>query len=165
MDSASFPMFANLLLAVQCCIAAYMDFRHRQLSNLLCLSVLGTGIGAGWFMHDLAWVGWSLAHGGLALLVGFALFAGKVIGGGDAKFYAALAVWLPLKYGFFMLGSVAFCGFILALAWFPLRVRIAALAPDPEAAKEFRKVPFGLAIATGGWLTHVVSSGLWSVQS
>jgi prepilin peptidase CpaA len=165
MDSANLPIFANLVLAVQCCIAAYMDFRHRQLPNLLCLSVLGTGIVSGIITHDMTWVGLSLAHAALALLFGIALFAGAVIGGGDAKFYAAVAAWLPLKYGFLMLGAVAVFGFVLALAWFPLRARIAAMAPDPETAKGFTKVPFGLAIAAGGWFTYVVSTGLWSVQS
>ncbi len=165
MDSALFPIIANLGLAAQCCVAAYMDFRHRQLPNLLCLSVLGTGIVAGLITHDLTWVGLSLAHAVLALLVGIALFAGKVIGGGDAKFYAAVAAWLPLTYGFLMLGAVAACGLVLALAWFPVRARIAALAPDPATAKEFRKVPFGLAIAAGGWLTYAISTGLWGVQS
>lgn len=165
MDSALLASLAQLVLAAQCGIAAYCDFRHRMLPNLLCLSVLGTGIAAGWMLHDLTWVGLGLAHGVLALLVGMALFAGGVIGGGDAKFYVAVAAWLPLGYGFWMLGAVALCGLVLALAWFPLRSRVAALAPDPALAKEFRKVPFGLAIAAGGLLTYLASTGIWGAQA
>jgi len=165
METGYMIVAANLVLGAQCCLAAFLDFRYRKLPNLLCLSVFATGCAAGLLLHDLTWVGLSLAHVIIALIAGLALFAGAVIGGGDAKFYAAVAAWLPLGYGLLMLGAVALCGFFLALAWFPIRGRIAAMAPDPATAKEFKKVPFGLAIAAGGCLTYFVSSGIWSVQA
>lgn len=150
METAQLSLLTIGLLAVQCCIAAYMDFRYRRLPNLLCLSVLGTGLVSGLMLHDLFWVGSSLAHGLLALLVGMALWAGSVIGGGDAKFYTATAVWVPLQYGFLFLGAVALCGVVLVLIWFPLRSRIAAMAPSPALASDFKKLPYGIAIAAGG---------------
>jgi prepilin peptidase CpaA len=160
MEPMHFSILALVVLGVQCVIASYLDFRYRKLPNLLCLTVFCSGMAAGWIMHDLNWVGLSLAHAVIALVVGIALFAASVIGGGDAKFYAAVAAWLPLAYGMPMLFAVGICGLLLALAWFPLRNRIAAMASDPAMAKEFRKVPFGLAIAAGGFLTYLVSTGI-----
>ena len=42
-------------------------------------------------------IGWHLVAGIAALAVGFALFATGHIGGGDAKLFAAIALWLGLK--------------------------------------------------------------------
>ena len=165
MTILSATLAAQALLGVQCLIASYFDFRFRRLPNLLCLSVLLTGLVAGWITQGGTWAGLALVHAIIALIAGIALFAGKVIGGGDAKFYAATAAWLPLTYGLWMLAAVALCGFVLALAWFPVRERVAAMAPDAATAKEFKKVPFGLAIAAGAWLTYLVSTGTWGVQA
>lgn len=155
METAQLSLLANVVLGAQCCLAAYLDFRYRKLPNLLCMSVFGSGILAGTVIHDLSWVGWSLAHCILALVVGVALFAAAIIGGGDAKFYAAVASWLPIQDGFSMLGAVAASGLLLALVWIPLRTRIAASASDPDTAKEFRKVPYGVAISAGGLIAFV----------
>ena len=159
MDPALASALAVAVLAAQCAVAAYMDFRHRVIPNLLCLSVIVTGVAAGAVTHDLGWVAMGLAHALIALLVGMALFATSVIGGGDAKFYAAVAVWVPLQSAFLMLVAVAALGVVLLLMWFPLRARIAAMAPTPARAADFMKLPYGMAIAAGGWLTYFVSTG------
>lgn len=159
MDTALVSAMAVAVLAVQCAAAAYMDFRYRVIPNLLCLSVIFTGVAAGAATHDLAWVALGLAHALIALLVGMALFAASVIGGGDAKFYTAVAVWVPLQSAFAMLVAVAAMGVLLLLMWFPLRARLAAMAPTPAQAADFMKLPYGMAIAAGGWLTYFVSTG------
>ncbi|HEY5084239.1 MAG TPA: prepilin peptidase, partial [Rhizomicrobium sp.] len=42
-------------------------------------------------------IGWHLAAGLVGLFVGFTLFALGYIGGGDAKLFAAVALWLGFR--------------------------------------------------------------------
>ncbi|HKQ46164.1 MAG TPA: prepilin peptidase [Rhizomicrobium sp.] len=42
-------------------------------------------------------IGWHLLAGCIGLLIGFTLFALGYIGGGDAKLFAAMALWFGLK--------------------------------------------------------------------
>lgn len=162
METAALAIGTSVALAAQCCFAAWLDFRYRKLPNVLCASVFCTGILSGLLVHDLAWVGMAALHSLLALVVGAALFAMRMIGAGDAKFYAAVAAWVPLTQGLVLLLYVSLAGLVLLLVWFPNRARIAAMAPDPSLAAEFRKVPYGVAIAIGGCLTFVLSSVSWS---
>ncbi len=163
MEPGILALGAGLLLGVQCCIASWLDFRYRTLPNILCLAVLCSGLLAGAVMHDLAWVGMSALHALAALVVGAALFAVRFIGGGDAKFYAAIAAWVPFDQGLVLLMMVSLSGLVLLLFWFPMRRRIAAMAPDTTLETEFRKVPYGIAIAAGGFLAFSLSSGVWSM--
>ena len=92
----------------------------------------------------------------VALVIGMGLFAGNIIGGGDAKFFAAIALWmgptLIVKYVF----AFALVGGALALILVLLRrspvatmaaVRLPALSPllSPKAG-----LPYGVALGLGG---------------
>ena len=96
-----------------------------------------------------------LSVGGLFLLAGFALFAARLLGAGDAKLIAASGLWL---------GPSAALPFILyttlagaALGLFLLRARALPLPgfalgwPWAVALHERERVmPYGVAIALGG---------------
>ena len=87
------------MLAAIAVTGSYLDLRTRRLPNWLCLAGLVAGLAFG-----LAVGGWpaaaiALLHALIALIVGAGLFALGGIGGGDAKFYAALAAWFPLQAG------------------------------------------------------------------
>jgi len=106
--------------------------------------------------------GLHLAVGAAALLVGMALFALRIIGGGDAKLLAAAALWMgsagaPVFLVWTALAGGLFClGLILARRYFPL---VAPAAPGWLASLMAPKgdIPYGVAIAAGVLLAYPAS--------
>ncbi|GAB4525743.1 MAG: prepilin peptidase [Amphiplicatus sp.] len=93
-----------------------------------------------------------------ALAVGFALFAFRIPGGGDAKLLAAIAPWVGLAgLGGFLL-NMAFAGAALAIALILFRktppLPIYAHAPWIMRLHQTPKdIPYAVAIAAGGLLS------------
>lgn len=76
-------------------LAATMDMFTMTIPNKLCLALVAAFFVAVPFADmSLATVGWHVVTAAIALAVTFALFAGGVFGGGDAKFTTAVALWL-----------------------------------------------------------------------
>lgn len=122
---------------------AVSDLLIRKLPNWLvgCLLVLSC-------LHavlTLGWVGfaWAATHGLAALAVGALLFGWKVIGAGDAKFYAAIAVGVPWSGALGLLWWTSIGGLLLLLA---LAVNILAGRRKKDTQVS---VPFGVAIYVG----------------
>lgn len=146
----SLQIGAAAALASIAITGAYLDLRYRRLPNWLCAIGLIAGLGLGYAAGGAAWFGMSALHACLALAAGMGLFAIGAIGGGDAKYYAALAAWFPLRYGALLIVSVSLAGLALLVVWLPLRRwRKDRGAPADDA---FRKLPYGVAIATGAIL-------------
>ncbi len=138
------------LLAVLAGTGAWFDWHYRLLPNLLCAAALVAGLVVTGLGQGLTVLVPHLGHAVLALLVGMALFAAGMIGGGDAKFYAALAVWFPLAEGFRLLLLVALAGAVLTVGlWLFVWRTAPAGRIDPAGAGHPRTVPYGVAIATG----------------
>ena len=81
-----------------------------------------------------------------------ALFAMKWFGGGDAKLYAAVALWFPLQKGPFLLFYVGMAGLVLAIMF--MLTRRFTKGADGKKRTE-RRIPYGVAIAVGAiacWL-------------
>lgn len=104
----------------------------------------------------LGWseVGYHLLGGLVALLLGFALFAPGWIGGGDAKLFAAAALWFGWSGLLAFLFHTVLAGGILVLALLALRhalpfVPAAAVRLDGSALSRGAPVPYGIAIAAG----------------
>ena len=108
-------------------------------------------------------IGTHLLVGCAALAVGIAMFALRWIGGGDAKLFAAAALWLGAPAALSYVVMTGLAGGALALALISLRSPI--LRPyvlsgpawfgrlaDPEEA-----VPYGVAIAAGALATFADS--------
>ncbi len=72
-------------------LTAYHDLKDLRIPNWLVLLVLGAFLLTGLWGLPLDVFGWRLLQGAAVLLVGFLLFAGGLIGGGDAKMAAVLA--------------------------------------------------------------------------
>ena len=107
----------------------------------------------------------SIGVAAATLAVGFALFAGKLLGGGDAKLMAACALWAGGEYIVPFLLMTTLSGGALAFAmWLKTRFNVAA-ADGPELGTgkpvEARPIPYGVAIAIGG--VHVALSKLVGV--
>lgn len=103
----------------------------------------------------LAWseVGLHLAVGIMALLLGMGLFAANIVGGGDAKLFAAIALYMGLGWVGSYVFTVALAGGCLAVALIALRAVAASplgvfLVPYVRLPKS--GIPYGIAIAAGG---------------
>lgn len=103
-------------------------------------------------------LGMHLATGLVVFLIGFGLFAGGYVGGGDAKLLAAAALWLgygPLPT-YFM--GVALAGGALALVILLYRAIIPPpfLLRQPWAVRLHNKttgIPYGIALAVAAlWI-------------
>ncbi len=92
------------------------------------------------------------------LVIGFALYAGKIVGGGDAKLIAATAPWIGLGALDVFLVNMAIAGLVLALAMMTFRklpiLPVYAHAPWLMRLHERKKdLPYAVAIAAGGLLS------------
>lgn len=144
-------MVLPLLLA----LAAGWDLASYTIPNLLPLGIavaflifaaLSGLSGAAWGAH--------LAAGLVALVAGFALFALRWIGGGDAKLFAATAVW----FGF---GDLMSYAVVAALLGGVLTVALLVARRVPLPATLIRQgwiarlhdhrsgIPYGVALAAG----------------
>jgi len=106
--------------------------------------------------HAMGWSG-ILDHvmgGGLGLIAGMILFAFRVVGGGDAKFFAVTCLWLGLHamsdYALVtsLTGGALTFG-LLALRSVPLPLFLAKLPWVLRLAEPKGAVPYGVALAAG----------------
>ncbi|QUL38130.1 prepilin peptidase [Erythrobacter sp. JK5] len=137
-------------------LAAWLDGRYRLLPNWLAVLILCCGVAtiftgshaAPWWSHP--------GHAGIALVIGFALFARGWLGGGDAKTYAALALSFPMSQAFGLLAATSIAMLAIGTVWIAVsrirRRRAAASGPTEAvgARGDFAKIPLGVAIAAGG---------------
>jgi prepilin peptidase CpaA len=133
-----------LAIAVLAVSAAWSDLRSRTIPNWLCLltaclGILSAAIFSGW-QPAL----WHVAHMLLALAIGMVLFGLHWWGGGDSKFYAAVAAWVPLSGFFALLVWIALAGLVLVAGAYLLR-RLKA----PEERRSLDSLPYGVAISAG----------------
>lgn len=136
---AASALFAALALA-----GAVSDIARRTIPNLLSLALLVSGLV------------WALVAGGvdtlvnhgihvlITLAVSMVLFAIRAWGGGDAKFYPAVAAWVPLHLASTLAVSTALIGGALVLVYVLMRWFSKQRAERPLT------LPYGVAIASGG---------------
>lgn len=122
------------------------------ISGLLILSFLPAAFA---LSLPLPTIGLNLAVGVVALLIGMAMFALNWIGGGDAKLFAASALWLgwPASMDFVLVTAIA--GGVLTFALLGLRspmIRPYVLSGPGwvgRLAEPKGDLPYGVAIAVG----------------
>lgn len=140
--------------------AAAMDIFTMTIPNSLCLVLV-----AGFFcLAPFIGLDWSefamhVATGLTMLVVAFGLFLPNWIGGGDAKLFAATALWIGPHHLLEYVVATAFLGGILTLAFVMLR-----LLPIPAGLTEHQwiarlhsrmnGVPYGVALAGGGLIVY-----------
>lgn len=89
-----------------------------------------------------------LISGVIFLVIGFVLFQFNLLGGGDAKLIAAVALWAGLDQAFPLAFYVTLAGGLVALGVVLVhRIRV---RPDGTADSSELTVPYGIAIAAGG---------------
>lgn len=149
--------FALAALGLTGSYAIWSDVRRRRLPNVLCLVVALLGGAVSFYGGGLALAGSGLLHGLVALIVGILLFSAGIVGAGDAKYYAATAVWYPLKQAGDLLLFVSAAGFVLFVCWFLWR-RMQGIKIPRRSTADADRFPYGLAIAVGAFAASLIST-------
>jgi len=143
-----------LLLAV----AAGWDIASFTIPNFLNLSLIAA-FAVFAFVAGLSFpvIGWHLLAAVIALAIGFTLFATGHIGGGDAKLFAAVVLWLGLKdslpYALVasLFGGLLALGLMLLRNW-PLPVFLARQGWILKLHDKQAGIPYGVALAAGAFV-------------
>lgn len=142
------------------------DLTTMTIPNWISVALLGAFIPVA-LMVGLSWqdMAVALGLGFAALVIGIALFAFKVLGGGDAKIMAASALWLGLSGILPFLAVTALAGGALSLLllgarkWAPV---LPVVFPDwmKRLLQPKGDIPYGVAIAVGAVLAFPYSQML-----
>jgi len=102
-------------------------------------------------------IGLSLVAGLAVFMACFALFALNIMGGGDAKLLSAAALWFGLTNSLVLfVAAVGLFGGLLTFAILLLRTQsntiLAMGVPVPNSLILAKKIPYGIAIAAGGFI-------------
>jgi prepilin peptidase CpaA len=145
-----------LIFPVLVIAAALRDATSYTIPNWISLALVG-GFPLAALALGLPWpaVAMCLGVGAAALVVGMGMFAVGWIGGGDAKLFAAAALWIGWPAAISYLAITGICGGALAVGL--LGLRSAYLRPFVPAgpawfarlAEPGENVPYGVAIAVG----------------
>lgn len=125
-------------------VAAFTDIRRRQIDNWL-NGAIALGAPLFWWASGLdLWPGVALQLGValLAFAAFAAMFALKVMGGGDVKLLTALALWIPWDEFLQMLFVMALAGGVLTF--------VMVLWHTARRQKDRLAIPYGVAIAFAG---------------
>ena len=145
-----------ILVAAAVLTAAVYDAATLIIPNWISLVLIALFPAAA-LAAGLTWaeVGMHAGVGFASLLVGVALFAGGIIGGGDAKLFAAVALFIGASAFLPFLFMVALAGGVLACVIIGLRslpsTGLTVYAPWLEriVPKAKTGIPYGVAIAAG----------------
>jgi prepilin peptidase CpaA len=148
-----------LILAALLALAAVEDARRLVIPNRLPIAIALLFPAYALAAPDAVDVLGSLQFAAISFAAGFVLFVLRIVGGGDAKLFAAVALWAgpPLFASFALVTAVT--GAVIALAMLTIRRFAGSPAPAPSAAgseaaavRALRRaeLPYGVAIAAGG---------------
>ncbi|HEX7750942.1 MAG TPA: prepilin peptidase [Novosphingobium sp.] len=147
----AWPILSKGVLVAACLAAGWGDLSVRRIPNWLCAATAIAGLGFAFLAGGWPALGAHAAHAALALVIGMGLFAVGAFGGGDAKFYAAVAAWFALGEAAVLLMAVALCGLVLLLVWFTYR-RAAGKPVRRTGGDPADSLPYGLAIGGGAMI-------------
>ncbi len=138
--------------------AAASDVRAFVIPNRVCVAI--AALWPPFAMTSTAHVAWvgSPMVAAITLAVGLALFSAKLMGGGDVKLMAAIALWAgPHSMLAFVLITSVIGGILSLFMLVASRFQPAATPPDGIARRSYFRVhvPYGAAIAVGGMFVAV----------
>jgi len=138
--------------------ASVSDFRRRQIPNAIVLAILVVFIP--WaVLHWGAWAAWALLGGVISLAIGLVLYAMKLLGGGDAKLFAAVALFAGLEHLLALAAATALVGGAIAVVSLALQPRRALSMFILRGKGDFgRGIPYGVAISLAA--TLIVWAGI-----
>jgi prepilin peptidase CpaA len=133
--------------------AVIEDASRLRISNITCAAVVVEALAA------IAFEGFStvLWQNGVALLcvllVGTVAFAARLLGGGDVKLLAGVALWVDLKHLIWLVAAVFIAGGLVAVAYLSTRLVTTGVA---GVRQNDRRIPYGIAIAAGAVLVFAL---------
>ncbi|MDR7143769.1 prepilin peptidase [Rhizobium sp. BE258] len=139
-------------------VAALSDLFTMTIPNRVSLVLVGSFlIAAPLTGTPFDAIGLSLLAGVAVFLACFAMFAMNVMGGGDAKLLSAAALWFGFTPSLVMfIAAVGLFGGLLTFAILLLRTQsntiLAIGVPVPNSLILAKKIPYGIAIAAGGFI-------------
>jgi len=158
MTATAIDLLALAVLTAALLAAAWSDLRHYLIPNRY-----PAAIAAAYLIpavnQPLSQSLWALGIGVGFFMAGAALFATRVMGGGDVKLMAAAALWSGPGLVSPFIEVTAVAGAALALIWLSPARRLLPAAPaalgadtTEEGLRQRLKepVPYGIAIAAGG---------------
>jgi prepilin peptidase CpaA len=139
--------------------AACMDLVSMTIPNRISLFLIAAFL----CLAPFAGMSWSqfgghLAAGAIVLAVTFAMFFARLMGGGDAKLLAAIALWVGMDSLLAYVLLAAVCGGLLALGLLFFRTLPLPLAMAKEAwigrlYKPRGDIPYGIALSAAAlWI-------------
>jgi prepilin peptidase CpaA len=139
-------------------IAAFSDLFTMTIPNRISLILIASFValapfsGLGWDVIGMNFVGAAIVFSAC-----FALFAVNVMGGGDAKLLTATALWFGFDQSLvFLVACVGLVGGLLTLLILLVRSQantiLAIGLPVPSSVLLAKKIPYGIAIAIGGFM-------------
>ena len=130
-------------LAIALLFAAFTDVRARRIDNWLNAAIALAAPLFWWACHlGLADIGWQVATAFGAFVVLAVLFALRVMGGGDVKLLAALALWIkPVWFGQLVM-VMAIVGGVLTVCFAAWHIA--------RRSQNKPQIPYGIAIACAG---------------
>ncbi|MEM6616539.1 MAG: prepilin peptidase [Pseudomonadota bacterium] len=146
-------------------IAASMDVLTMTISNKLSLALIaGFAVAALLVGLPLGDIGMHLLAGLVMLILGFTLFCCRFVGGGDAKFFAATALWIGwenlLTY-MIVLSMIGGLWTVIILVWRnqPLPLFLMNHGWIDRLHQPKGDIPYGVALAAGGLIVY--PSTIW----
>jgi prepilin peptidase CpaA len=139
LDQVCIVAFAALAV-----LAALGDWSRFMIPNRLALAIVGL-----WILYALIrvlqgeppiFIVWSIGIAALVFLVGFGLFALRLLGGGDVKLLAAATLWAGLDYVLPFILIVSVAGALLGLAFLVPGIGN-KFEDDPPPADDAAQVP------------------------
>jgi prepilin peptidase CpaA len=147
-----------LLFPAVMTFAGAMDLLTMTIPNRISIALIAAFFVCAAFAGlTLEQVGMHLACGALILAIGMAMFAARLLGGGDAKLMAASAIWVGSDNLFMYFLVISVLGGILAIALLLYRQLPAASLRLPPWALRLHvpgsHMPYGVAIAAAAlWI-------------
>lgn len=144
-------------------LAATMDMFTMTIPNKLCLAlIVAFFVAAPLAGLSVVMVGWHVLAALFALAITFMLFASGVFGGGDAKFTAAIVLWLgPTVSLDFALLAALFGGLLTAAILMVRSFPSYTVAIDaPWATRLLSRevgIPYGIALSAAAMLVFARS--------
>jgi prepilin peptidase CpaA len=155
-----FSAVAILLFPLLMAFAASSDLLTMRISNVLVgVLVLSYFAVALILQVPLAEIGQNLLVAGITLVVGFAFFAFRWVGGGDAKLAAATMLWIGLGellpylvYAALLGGALTMA--VIAIRRWPLPAPVAKWKWLDRLHDSKSGVPYGIALAVAGIIVY-----------
>lgn len=150
-------LFSLFPLAVA--YAGFSDFFSMRISNWVSIVLLAAFFLLAPFVLDIKVIGWHVVTFAVVLAIAFGLFAAGLLGGGDAKLLAVIALWLGLEFMVPYMFYLAIFGGLLALAFIVFRkfTLPEGLRSIPWLARLHSKtegIPYGVALGAAALVIY-----------